>query len=325
MRELFFRSLKPPGQLWMLMLICLGSFTFFSFFATVLINNLYGFDLLDGADQLQHYDQPYVVAANKLLLFIQHVGLFILPALIFNQIFSFRSSTGFIFWGEKIKPVRVLIIIGLMLSSAPLINLLVALNEQLQLPEFLGGVEKNIKNMEEGAGELTYFLVRASNPGELLINFLIMAIIPAIGEEFLFRGVMQKIIARWTRNQHLGIWIAAITFSALHMQFYGFFPRMVLGAMFGYILIWSGSIWYAVIAHFLNNAVSVLVYYFIQNGQMTKAAESFGATLQQSVFFLLPFAGLLFFLIRNSVFERYRAEYLAHPYLTFGNKDGEEE
>jgi len=323
MRELFFRSLKPPGQLWFLALICLTSFTFFSFFASELLNNLYGFDLMDDTGLLQKYDQPYVVAANKLLLLIQHLGLFILPALLFNQIFSFKKKPGFLFWGEPIKPLTFILVIGLMLFSSPLINFLVALNEKMQLPAFLGGVEKDIKTLEEGAGELTYFLVKASNIGELLVNLLIMAVIPAIGEEFLFRGTIQKIVARWSGNVHLAIWTSAILFSALHFQFYGFIPRMALGALFGYILIWTGNIWYAVIAHFLNNAVSVLIYYFIQNGQLAKQTETFGSSASQAAFFVIPFILLLMVMIRKSAFGRYKGQYLSHPLLVFRKREEE--
>ncbi len=64
----------------------------------------------------------------------------------------------------------------------------------------------------------------------------------------------------------MGIWVSAILFSALHMQFYGFFPRMLLGAFFGYLLLWSGSLWLPIIAHFVNNCVAVIFYYLKFNG-----------------------------------------------------------
>ncbi len=83
-----------------------------------------------------------------------------------------------------------------------------------------------------------------------------------MGEEFLFRGVIQRLFTEWTRNRHVGIWIAAFLFSFIHFQFYGFLPRFLLGLYFGYLLVWSSSIWVPVTGHFINNGVAVLYYHF---------------------------------------------------------------
>jgi membrane protease YdiL (CAAX protease family) len=98
----------------------------------------------------------------------------------------------------------------------------------------------------------------------LLLNVLMLAIIPALGEELVFRASLQKILGRWTGNYHLAIWLSAIIFSGIHFQFYGFFPRMFLGALFGYLLVWSGSIWLPILAHFLNNAMATVGAYVLQ-------------------------------------------------------------
>ncbi len=327
MRELFFRSLKPSGQLWFLLFICLLSFSLFSMFGSMLLNNLYGFDLSEDVAQLQAFDQPYVVSANKVLLLVQHLGLFILPALIFNQLFSNKSSPGFLFWGEKLKPTRVLVVFGLMLLAFPVINFLLELNNHLQLPQFLGGVETDIKSMEEEAGTLTNYMVSANGAWQLLTNLLVMAVVPAIGEEFLFRGLVQKILARWTGNVHVAIWLSAICFSALHFQFYGFLPRMMLGALFGYLVIWMGSIWYAVIAHFINNASSVLVIYFVQLKQLPAESENFGAMLSQAPYFVMALAAGLWLCARSSIFPKFKTQYLTHPYfkIDIKNREPEEE
>lgn len=89
-------------------------------------------------------------------------------------------------------------------------------------------------------------------------NILVIALLAALTEEFLFRGAIQRIIEKWTANYHIVIWTAAIVFSAIHLQFYGFVPRMLLGAYFGYLLYWTKSIWAPVLAHFINNAVAVI-------------------------------------------------------------------
>ena len=105
-----------------------------------------------------------------------------------------------------------------------------------------------------------------------------VAVLPAIGEELLFRGVIQKIFINWTKNAHWGIWISAILFSAMHLQFYGFVPRMLLGVAFGYLLVWSGSMWLPIAAHFFNNGIAVIAMYLIDKGLLSPEVETFGTT-----------------------------------------------
>jgi membrane protease YdiL (CAAX protease family) len=104
-----------------------------------------------------------------------------------------------------------------------------------------------------------------------------IAVLPAVGEELLFRGVIQKLFSKITRSHHWGIWISAILFSALHLQFYGFIPRLLLGAMFGYLLVWSGSLWLPILAHFINNAAAVTALFMIDHGYLNPSIEEFGA------------------------------------------------
>lgn len=326
MRELFFRSLKPPGQLWFLLLICSVSFLLFSVFAASVVTTLFGFDLLENPEQLSQFQEPFVLAANKVLLLIQHLGLFILPALIFNQAFTFKRGPSFMMWGETPKLTKIFQVMVIMLAAFPVINFLLALNERMVLPSFLSGMEAEMKAMEQQAGNFTIQLVSVQGTGALLVNLLIMAVIPALGEEFLFRGVIQKIIARWSGKLHLAIWISAALFSAMHMQFYGFLPRLLLGALFGYVSIWMGSIWYAVVAHFINNAASLLLNFFIQRKEIPEEVDQFGSLSSHLPYFLL-FTVILSLLLwmawKNSVFGKLRVNYLNHPYLIIRNKEEE--
>ncbi|MES2627629.1 MAG: CPBP family intramembrane glutamic endopeptidase, partial [Bacteroidota bacterium] len=262
MRELFFRSLKPWSQLWFLLLFCMISLSLFLSLGSSLVTSLFGFNLVENPGILNDFKQPYVVDAHKVLLLMQHIGVFILPALLFNQIFSLRKSS-FIFWGERPVLNRLLLVVGLMLLALPVINYLLALNSRMSLPPFLHDMEQQIRAMENEASVYTEYLIGSGGSGALLVNLFIMAIVPAIGEEFFFRGILQKLAARISGNLHLSIWVTAAVFSAIHMQFYGFLPRMLLGALFGYLSVWMGSIWYAVLAHFINNAVSLLLAWSI--------------------------------------------------------------
>jgi hypothetical protein len=132
------------------------------------------------------------------------------------------------------------------------------------LPEFLKGLEQWMREKEQQAAVLTKQLLVMKSFSDYLLNLLMIAIIPAIGEELLFRGALQNIVYKWFYNPHVAIWISAIIFSAIHVQFFGFFPRMFLGALFGYFLWWSGSLWFAIWGHFLNNGLAVTMAFILQ-------------------------------------------------------------
>jgi membrane protease YdiL (CAAX protease family) len=147
----------------------------------------------------------------------------------------------------------------------PVLNLLSLWNQQMKLPGFLSGIEDWMKRTEEQAGDLTEaFLTVNTFPG-YLVNLLMVVLIPAFGEEFFFRGVLQKVFQRWLRNPHVAIILVGVIFSAFHLQFFGFLPRLVLGILFGYLFYWSGNIWYPVIAHFINNFLPVSLTYFFRD------------------------------------------------------------
>ena len=137
------------------------------------------------------------------------------------------------------------------------------LNQHATLPAVLKGLEDWMKAAENRAGELTKVFLGTNTYIGLAVNLFVIALLPAIGEELLFRGALQRLLGELTRNKHAGIVLSAIAFSALHMQFYGFLPRMMLGIYFGYLVLWSGSLWPAIIGHFINNATAV-VFYFVQ-------------------------------------------------------------
>jgi membrane protease YdiL (CAAX protease family) len=151
-----------------------------------------------------------------------------------------------------------------MFSSGPLVEWTFALNKQMVLPEFLQGLQEWMQNKEEELNRITKQLLRMNNSADLLVNLVMIAALPAIGEELIFRGCFQNIFSRWTGSYHWGIWLAAILFSTIHVQFYGFIPRMLLGALFGYLFYWGRSIWLPILAHFVNNAAAVITAYVYQ-------------------------------------------------------------
>ena len=184
------------------------------------------------------------------------IGIFILSSIIFIYLTEkkFVISTSF-------TRAQLLLAICSMLFCLPIINFLALWNEGLHLPEFMAQIENWMRLSEAKSATIMEYFVAMDSYTDLVINLVVIALIPAIGEEFLFRGVIQRGLIKWKKNPHFGIWISAFLFSALHMQFLGFIPRFLIGGFFGYLFLWSGSIWLPVITHFLNNALAVLVIF----------------------------------------------------------------
>lgn len=171
-----------------------------------------------------------------------------------------------------------LLVMLLMLVAQPGINLLATWNEQLQLPAFLAPLEAHLRDLEEAAKEMTDLLASAPTFGIFVVNLLVMALVPALGEELTFRGICLGLLEEKKQGQqqgprtslswrtHLAIWVVGILFSLIHFQFYGFVPRMLLGVVFGYLVVWSGSLWLPILAHFTNNGLVVLFYYLEEQG-----------------------------------------------------------
>lgn len=141
---------------------------------------------------------------------------------------------------------------------SPTISLVAHFNGQVQLPKFMAPLEQLMHEMETAAAELVSQMLSQSTPWSLVVNLVVMAVAAAVCEEFLFRGAILSLFRRTIRNPHVAIWLVAAIFSAVHLQFYGFIPRMLLGAFLGYLLYWTKNIWLPVAAHFLNNTAAVI-------------------------------------------------------------------
>lgn len=212
--------------------------------------------------------------ALKAMLFISSVTTFIVPAWVLYYSES-RVNTYF----ERIKKVSLLqyvLIFAAMLCFIPMMSLLAYWNESMQLPDSFQGVQQWMRASEDSAAVMTKQIVEESTWGGLLINLIILAVIPAIGEEMVFRGCLQNIFGRWILNKHVVIWLVAIIFSAFHMQFFGFIPRMLLGAFFGYLYVWSRNIYLPIFGHFVNNAsATITAFYYTRKGIPFEEMNSF--------------------------------------------------
>jgi membrane protease YdiL (CAAX protease family) len=287
---------KPFLQLILILCLCLISIILFSIIGGLLSFAIYGFDM----SNINNYADPTVIQGLKLFQLFSAVGLFLVPPLVYGIVASKKPF-------EKLslnrlnKPINYILIFLLMLLSTPFLSWLIELNANMVLPDFLNGIEQWMRNSENQAAQLTRAFLTFDGVGSLLYILIIVAIVPALGEELLFRGVLQKIFINWTKNPHVGIWITSILFSALHMQFFGFFPRLLLGLMFGYIFWWSKSLWLPIVGHFINNGSVVIVSYFYPESINEADISIFKENENSVLFYIISFivSALIFFSIRK--------------------------
>jgi membrane protease YdiL (CAAX protease family) len=260
-----FRGMGAVSEFFMALFMILVLFLVTMFIAAVAAIPLFGGSLFWEAFRSANLDNPAHIEVLRYFQVMQSVGMFVLPPF----------AIGWFYCGDSLRylsmrgPVRwrfMLLGVVALLVVMPFIGLVGHLNQQMSFPEWMAGLEQWMRAMEDQAEVIVQKFIAAKGTGSLLFNLFMIAVIPALGEEFLFRGVIQQIFTKMTRNYHWGIWISAFLFSALHMQFFGFIPRLLLGAMFGYFLVYSGSIWVPVLAHFVNNTIGVLSLYSAKEG-----------------------------------------------------------
>lgn len=207
-----------------------------------------------------------LIGALKIMLTAQQFGLFLTPALLLAVTEGQRFQR---FYGLKMPKSNIMLIVFLIMFCAmPMMSLVNELNQKMVLPEFLKGLENWMRKLEDEGAVTTKAILNGTSISALLVNLLVVGLVPAVCEELIFRGALQRIFLRMIKNPHVAIWTSAIIFSTIHFQFFGFFPRLLLGAGFGYIYFWTGSIWYTVFAHLLNNGYAVIVAWYFQKHNM---------------------------------------------------------
>lgn len=228
--------------------------------------------MMQGGVDLTHPDN---IMLGKYLQIISHLGLFILSSLLLAWLFS-RNIREFLYMRNSPRLEVYFLSAVLIFAAVPLINFILELNMQMHLPDALKPLEDWMRRSEEAAEKTTRAFLSVDSLQGLLFNIFMIAVIPAIGEELMFRGIILRVFKQWSKNAHLAVWISAIIFSAIHLQFFGFFPRLILGALFGYMVIWTGSIWPAMIAHFINNAAAVISFHLFQHQLSGDTLENIG-------------------------------------------------
>jgi membrane protease YdiL (CAAX protease family) len=225
---------------------------------------------------------------------IQSIAMFVFPSILFGYLCT-DDVVEFLHIAKRPRMSVMAFVVMLLVLAIPAINLLSFFNQQMSLPAYMSGLEKWMKASEQSMATITQRMLNVSDLHGLLLNIVVIAAIPALGEELFFRGAIQGIFSGRI-NKKAAIWIAAIVFSAIHMQFYGFVPRMLMGAMFGFILLWSDSLWLPIVAHFANNAIAVVFFFFKSKGYHLPDFDTLGtgSTLWLGVMSLVvTFGGLI--------------------------------
>ena len=290
-----FSNADPFLQIIILFLLSFIGIAVFLFMANGIINAVWGVSFFADPSAIQDYSNPQIIQVNRVLLMFQHLGMFVVPSIIFAALISFQ-------WKKYLGFRRVNLLFGIgaivvMISSLPIINALSWLNLQMEFPDFMSGIENLFGGMEDGAADLTKAITSTDSPWIFAFNILVVALLPAIGEEMLFRGALMPVLIKWTGNKNRGVWISAILFSAMHMQFYGFLPRMMLGALLGYLYLWSRSLWTPILAHFANNGLAVFLLFLINKGTISEDLDSFSPSGDDLVWLIVSIAlvsGVLF-------------------------------
>lgn len=196
---------------------------------------------------------------------ITDIVMFVTPALATAVVVT-RTPARFLMV-ESAPPLSLtLLSIGIIVAAIPAMNLIIYWNSSLHLPESMAAVEEWMKDAEQLAQRRTELLIGGTGLASFIISVLIVGILASFSEELFFRGTLQRLISSSGASTHVAVWTTAIIFSAIHFQFFGFFPRLLLGALFGYIVAWSGNLWLGVVAHFTNN--------FLASAVMTVGAQT---------------------------------------------------
>lgn len=196
----------------------------------------------------------------RIAMMIQSVGLFLLPALAFSYLCQEDPKKYLkIDYRLEYNPTLLILSILLIIAIQPLIYSISYYNQHMILPESLSSIENWMRETEGNAEKSLNILFSDKSIVGLVFNLLVLAIVAGLAEELFFRGCLQQIIQKIFTNKHIAIWLSAFIFSTVHFQFYGFVPRLLLGALLGYLFIWGGSIWLPIIIHTVHNALNIIL------------------------------------------------------------------
>jgi len=268
---------KPFTQIIIFTGILGSCLLFSSLLGILLLMVIYGPDSVAAVSNPSLYSTPSVIASLKIIQIVNQAFGLLFPAVLF-ALFASRNPGKYLRFGTRQWPVMMIASASLIVTAQPVIGWLGEMNARLVLPESLSGLETWLENSEQQAARLTEAFLSTTTYTGLAVNVLMIGILPALAEEIVFRGVLQRLFGKLVGNMHWGIIISAIIFAGIHLQFYGFLPRFALGLVFGYLFLWTGNLWIPITAHFINNLLSVATEFLFRKGLIGIDSTELGNT-----------------------------------------------
>lgn len=280
-------GLRPAEKFLLTVVILFILGLMFQFFGAFLAGWIYGFRFSEILS-MGAFDDPKYVAASKLIQILGSIGTFIIPAFLFSFLFAGDAFSYYRF-RDPVGGVPMFLTIMMMIAIIPFINYMAEINLRMEFP--IKSVDSFLRMLEGEAEEIMRAFTATRTVTGLLVNLLMIGVIAAVGEELIFRGLIQNLFYGMVKNIHLAILLTALLFSAFHFQFFSFLPRFFLGLLLGYLMFYGRSIWYPILAHFVNNAMGVVYYHFYSRGSADDMLEEIGTSA------MMPMAALISLLV----------------------------
>ncbi|MFO7656891.1 MAG: CPBP family intramembrane glutamic endopeptidase [Bacteroidales bacterium] len=304
MKFVFFQN-TPPWYRFILAVFVVFSLMIISYFVGIIIGiPFFHISVEELPDLLSRGIHSDNIPFLKYIQAVQSIGTFLLPALLLAWLFSGNIS-GYLHLNHSISIYSLLLVAFSLVAAIPVINFSGYINSKMPLPGFM---DDFFRQMEESYSQLLASFLKTSSIKGYIVNMFVIAVLPAVCEEFLFRGVFQRIFTDLTRNKHFGIYLAAALFSLLHFQFSGLLPRFLLGVYFGYLFYWGRTLWLPIAAHFVNNAFAVTFYHFSKAVPGESLVDNLGTNFSN----LIPVMAsiILFSLLAFAVYQSERIKHL---------------
>lgn len=232
---------------------------------------------------------------------------FVLPPIVYALLIKENpfKSLGF----NKTTITWLFLGVAMMYAILPLNSVFAEWNANIKFPDSMTDFERLLQDMQERATEIMERFVNVTSIGGLILNLFMIAGLAALGEELLFRSIIQTSLIKVCKNAHIGIIIASAIFSIIHMEFYGLLPRFVLGMLLGYMYYYSRSIWIPIAMHFANNGTIVFLYYLNNIGTTNIDVEGFGKTnIFVLILSIIAMVALFWFTIRLNKKEKFNTD-----------------
>jgi len=275
-------------------------------FSSFILHNLFALFIVslsvqDGFNMFFSYDLSSSLSINimKFVQFFNALGTFITPILIYGYIIDFDFN-----FKTSVNRQSALIVIAIMILVTPIVSFLLEWNTLINFPEWMLKYDMNSE-------DIVLAFLNMNTYWDLFFNIIVMAIIPAFGEELLFRGLLQKSLFKKIGEIHISIFITALLFSAIHLHLDGLLPRLFLGIILGYLFYWSQSLWIPIIAHFINNAMAIIFSYpffksfnTLQQFGFSSANQTTNTSFLSAFFSLSAVMILMFLFYKNSLIKK---------------------